>query len=95
MATISSSDNVPIVGLETTYVPRAFALLGIAEDNRPRTACASCPSAIWYQQPEWRCFCNIMKFQPWTGEGTPIQVCDGREASVAKYNTEVAGLGAL
>ncbi len=92
MATPSSLDRDNVPGAETSYVPQAFAIALVAEEDRPATACASCPAAIWYKQPEWRCFCNIMKFQSWTSQEEPIPVCDGREASLAKYNEALKGI---
>lgn len=95
MAIPPSSEQVAFVGLEATHVPPAFTLLDVAEQDRPPTACASCPSAIWYKQPDWRCFCNVMKFQAWACEGTPILACDARETSVAKYNAAMAEIDDL
>lgn len=95
MVTPSSFDRDKLPGAEMSYVPQAFVIALVAAEDRPATACASCPAAIWYKQPEWRCFCNIMKFQSWTSQEEPIPVCDGREASVAKYDAEVSRLDDL
>lgn len=93
MTTQPSSDHVVLIGTETAYVPPAFQVAGLVDQDRPHTACASCPSGIWYQQPEWRCFCNVMKFQTWGRDAAPIPLCDARETSVAKYNEELEGMG--
>ncbi|WP_394269552.1 hypothetical protein [Qipengyuania sp.] len=83
-----STTSATVMGAETDFVPSAFRLLNTPLDARPPTACSSCPSAIWFQQDGWRCFCNVMKFLPWQRESTPITACDAREASVARYAEE-------
>lgn len=88
MQTDPSTTQIVLVGAETTFVPQAFKLMNIGKESRPRTACASCPSGIWFKQKEWHCFCNVMKFQPWSGDSTPILACDARETSVVRYNAE-------
>ena len=64
MTTQTPTSRVTITGASTSYVPEAFTLLGVTRDAQPNTACASCPSGIWFKQAEWHCFCNVMKFQP-------------------------------
>ncbi|CAN5136316.1 hypothetical protein BH11PSE5_BH11PSE5_32700 [soil metagenome] len=88
MATDSSTAPVVLVGAETIFVPPAFKLMNIRGETRPRTACASCPSGIWFKQKKWHCFCNVMKFQTWDGDSASVQVCDARETSVARYEAE-------
>lgn len=89
MTTDSATAPVTLVGARTSFVPPAFKLMNIGEESRPQTACASCPSGLWFKQKEWHCFCNTMKFQPWGGHSTPIQACDAREIAVARYNAEM------
>lgn len=50
------------------------------ESDHPITACATCPSAVWYKTKEFHIFCNLMKFEPQQG----IVQCDGREMARAK-----------
>lgn len=88
MATDPTHAPIALVGAETNFVPPAFTLMNIRKEARPQTACASCPSGIWFKQNEWHCFCNVMKFQPWSGKSTPIGACDARETSVANYHAE-------
>ncbi len=88
---LSTAPTAP-VGAETTFVPSAFKLMNVGKESRPQTACASCPSGIWFKRNEWHCFCNVMKFQPWSGDSTPIQACDARETSLARYNAEEVAL---
>lgn len=80
-------------GRPSSYVPEAFRLMGVPDQERPATACASCPSAIWHFQGEWRSFCNLMKFGSWQGKGSPIAVCDGRETALAKLEEHRRNLG--
>lgn len=88
MAINSPTTPVVLAGADTTFVPQAFMLMNVRKESRPQTACASCPSGIWFKQKDWHCFCNVMKFQPWNGDSTPIQACDARETSVAQYHDE-------
>ena len=94
MATDSSTALVVLTGAETTFVPPAFTLMNIRRESHPHTSCASCPSGIWFKQKEWHCFCNVMKFQTWDGDSAPIEVCDARETSVARYDVEQKELNA-
>lgn len=86
----SATQHLPasIRGRQSDFEPEAFRLMGVPIQERPATACASCPSAIWHFQGEWRSFCNLMKFSSWQGKGSPITVCDGREASIAKLEEQ-------
>lgn len=77
-----------LTGRHSDFVPEAFRLMGVPVKERPATACASCPSAIWHFQGEWRGFCNLMKFVSWQGKGSPITVCDGRETSIARLEEQ-------
>lgn len=72
-------------GADTTFRPTLF-LIG-SERQAPEAACASCPAAIWYQDKETQCFCNIMKMQTWP-RSNAIVACDGREAAVARWEEE-------
>jgi hypothetical protein len=84
--TVPSPDNrVEPFGADTDYTPPVFDTARTRKEA-PATACADCPSAIWFKKDEWRCFCNIMKFASWPGG--PITACDGRETSVARYQME-------
>jgi hypothetical protein len=84
MNTPTHHQPAAIKGRPSDFVPEAFRLMGVPAQERPATACASCPSAIWHFQGEWRSFCNLMKFVSWQGKGSPIAVCDGRETALAK-----------
>lgn len=86
-ATASSTPPVTLHGTKTDYVPSVFRFSKLAP---PRTICAHCPAAIWFQQEGWHCFCNVMKIETWRGVSKPITVCDGRESAVAKFETEKA-----
>ena len=83
MQTSSPTSPVVIYGAKTDFEPRVFRILNLGA-AAPVTACASCPSAIWFKRGELRCFCNIMKFETWTGVGNPITACDEREGSLAR-----------
>lgn len=85
MSTTTPNLLTEIRGRPSDFVPEAFRLAGVPVQERPATACASCPSAIWHFQGEWRCFCNVMKFAAWQGKGSPIAVCDGREAALVRF----------
>lgn len=74
-----------IFGAETNYTPPVFDTAR-SRQEAPVTACADCPSAIWFKTEDWRCFCNIMKIVSRPGKG--ITACDGRETSVARYAVE-------
>ena len=55
------------------------------DGNRPDTACATCPKAMWYRtSARFRAFCREMRVITWQdGEKEPIQHCDGREAALS------------
>lgn len=94
MNTPTQHQPTGIRGRRSDFVPEAFRLMGVPGQERPATACASCPSAIWHSQGELRCFCNVMKFVSWQGKGSPITVCDAREsvlASLEEQRREIAG----
>jgi hypothetical protein len=88
MNTTTQHQPAGIRGRQSGFEPEAFRLMGVPVQERPATACASCPSAIWHFQGEWRSFCNVMKFSSWQGKGSPITVCDGREASIARLEEQ-------
>jgi len=88
MNTPTNHQPAAIKGRSSGYVPEAFRLMSVPVQERPATACASCPSAIWHFQGEWRGFCNLMKFVSWQGKGSPIAVCDGRETTLAKLEEQ-------
>ena len=89
MALSSPNTLAEIFGAETDYTPPVFDTARTRQEA-PATACAECPSAIWFKKDEWHSFCNIMKFASWPGQ--PITACDGRETSVAHYEQEKAKL---
>lgn len=88
MNTTTQHELAGIRGRQSDLVPEAFRLMGVPVQERPATACASCPSAIWHFQGEWRGFCNLMKFVSWQGKVSPVAVCDGREASIARLDEQ-------
>lgn len=88
MNTPTDHQPAAIKGRPSEFAPEAFRLMGVAAHERPTTACASCPYAIWHFQGEWRGFCNLMKFVAWKGKGSPIAVCDGRETAIAKLEEQ-------
>lgn len=86
---VTPHGRAEIDGAVTDYTPPTFATARTLQEA-PATACADCPSAIWFLKEDWCCFCNIMKFASWPGR--PITACDGRETSVARYSIEKANL---
>lgn len=91
----SSSDRASgPYGSVTDFVPEAFQVQNMRPGDFPPTACASCPASLWFNQAEWKCFCNVMKFLPWQGESTPINTCDGREAAIERYDEEQSQVSA-
>ena len=65
---------------------------GIDRGERPDTACATCPHAMWYRtKTQLRAFCREARFISWqSGDRNPIQVCDGREAALADDDERTA-----
>ena len=88
MNTQTQHQPAGIRGRQSDFVPEAFRLMDVPVQEHPPTACASCPSAIWHFQGEWRCFCNVMKFGSWKGNGSPITVCDARETVLASLEEQ-------
>lgn len=88
MNTPTQNQPAEMKGRPSDFVPEAFRLMGVSVQERPATACASCPSGIWHFQGEWRCFCNVMKFGSWKGKGSPITVCDARETVLARLEEQ-------
>ncbi|WP_296721987.1 hypothetical protein [Erythrobacter sp.] len=88
MSTPTPPQPEKVSGRHTEFTPEAFRLMKVSPQDRPLTACASCPASIWFYKEEWRSFCNIMKFASWQGKGTPILVCSAREAAVMNLQQE-------
>lgn len=57
---------------------------------RPRTACATCPKAMWYRtDTRLRAFCRELHHITWQdGEKEPVIQCDGREAALASLSPD-------
>ena len=72
-------------GVKCDYRPSIFAALGLHDPEIPRTLCALCPAAMWYERKGLVCFCTVMKVTMWTPSGEPVSACDGRDRAVAQY----------
>lgn len=90
MTETSSAKPITVKGRQTDFRSPAFDLANLRSEEQPKSACTSCPAAIWYQRGEgkWRAFCNIMKIETYRGDASPVTICSARETAIARWEQE-------
>jgi hypothetical protein len=76
-------------GTETDYRSATYSARGSGDTENPRTVCATCPAAIWYDTDQLRCFCDVMKSITFSTSSTPVTACDGRELAIARLEKDM------
>ena len=76
-------------GTETDYLSPTYGARGGEDSEKPRTVCATCPAAIWYDTDELRCFCDVMKSITFSKSSTPVTACDGRELAITRLEKDL------
>lgn len=77
---------------QSAYRPPIAAALQRVEGDPLSAACGTCPMSVWYHSDQLKCFCNMFKTTTWAKSMTPVSICDGREASVARYEQELKAM---
>lgn len=73
-------------GANIDYIPPS--LRHIKSDERPRTLCARCTLARWYERGGWNCFCSEFKSSTYSEKGKPVTLCDARELEIIRLKAE-------
>ena len=67
---------------ETPTPERSPTLSALDKARQPKvkTACETCPNAIWFSSPEEvKCYCRLMHMISWSGKDSNlITMCDGK-----------------
>ena len=84
------------MSLDRTDPARSYRAPMFAEagSTPPRTVCAACPAALWYEAGGPIAFCTVMKMTTSPHPVTPITRCGGQRAALAKLDAEMRRPGA-
>ena len=76
-----SQASVELMASEDEPMYTSYTLQELVPARRParRTACDSCPHAVWFSTPtELRCYCRVMFLVSWDSKKpSEIEACDG------------------
>lgn len=87
-----STDNVRSTLTGQKWPCNSPTLKRLQAASRPKTLCALCPMADWFDQDGLQCYCmqrHYFSFGNRTQHGAPVQSCDAREVAITDANNKV------